>query len=163
MRYLIDGYNVTKRDPATRDLSLEEQRDALERRLRVRAASLFGSTSYTIVWDAAGGQGVVRPTGGDVAYTRMPTADDAIVERVRRASERVGVVTSDNELAGRCRAVALYGADILPSDCLFANAAAPVKLKGKRGKQKPLPRDVGIPANANEINRELKKLWGIED
>jgi len=26
-----------------------------------------------------------------------------------------------------------------------------------------MPYDVGIPANANEINRELKKLWGIDD
>lgn len=163
MRYLIDGYNVTKRDPATRDLPLEEQRDELERRLRVRAASLLGSTSYTIVWDAAGGQGVVRPAGSDVAYTRMPTADDAIVERVRRASERVGVVTSDNELAGRCRAVALHGVEVIPSNRLFENASAPVRSKGARDKKRPMPRDVGIPANANEINRELKKLWGIED
>jgi len=26
-----------------------------------------------------------------------------------------------------------------------------------------MPHDVGIPANANEINRELKKLWGVDD
>ena len=49
MRYLIDGYNVTKRDPATRDLSLEEQRDTLERRLRVAARDVLGAGSYTIV------------------------------------------------------------------------------------------------------------------
>ena len=31
------------------------------------------------------------------------------------------------------------------------------------GLRSPMPYDVGIPANANEINRELKKLWGIDD
>ena len=116
MRYLVDGYNVTKRDPATSGLSIAEQRDALERRLRATAARVLGSSSYTIVWDAAGGEGVVRPAGDKVAYTRLPTADDAIVERVRRASERIGVVTSDRELAERCRAVALHGIDVLPSE-----------------------------------------------
>lgn len=163
MRYLVDGYNVTKRDPATSGLSIAEQRDALERRLRATAARVLGTSSYTIVWDAAGGEGVSHAHADKVAYTRLLTADDAIVERVRRASERVGVVTSDRELAERCRSVALHGVDVLPSERLFADAPAPAKPKGGRGKRKPMPRDVGIPANANEINRELKKLWGIED
>ena len=101
MRYYIDGYNVTKRDPSTRNLSIEEQRDALERRLRIDAGRALGRASYTIVWDGAGGEGVVREPDPHVAFTRKPTADDAIVERVRGAKERVGVVTSDRGLAAR--------------------------------------------------------------
>ena len=159
MRYYIDGYNVTKRDPSTRNLSIEEQRDALERRLRIDAGRALGRASYTIVWDGAGGEGVVREPDLHVAFTRKPTADDAIVERVRGAKERVGVVTSDRGLAERCRAVALHGVDVLPSERLFAQASGAAKTR----KGAPLPRDVGIPANANEINRELKKIWGIED
>ena len=160
MRYFVDGYNVTKRDPATSGLAIEDQRDALERRLRVRAASALGTTSYTIVWDGAGGQGVVRRANERAAFTRLPTADDAIVECVRRAPERVGVVTSDRGLADRCRAVALHGVDIVPAERLFEGALAPAKSKGQRT---PMPRDIGIPPNANEITRELKKLWGDED
>lgn len=163
MHYLVDGYNVTKRDPATKGLAIDEQRDAFERRLRATAARVLGSSSYTIIWDAAGGEGVVRPASDKVAYTRLPTADDAIVERVRCASERIGVITSDHELAERCRAVALYGVDVFPSDYLFAGSSLPGKTRGEGGRKKPMPRDVGIPSNANEINRELKKLWGIED
>lgn len=159
MRYYIDGYNVTKRDPSTRNLSIEEQRDALERRLRIDAGRALGRASYTIVWDGAGGEGVVREPDPHVAFTRKPTADDAIVERVRGAKERVGVVTSDRGLAERCRAAALHGVDVLPSERLFAQANG----AAKKRKGAPLPRDVGIPANANEINRELKKIWGIED
>ena len=160
MHYYIDGYNVTKRDPATRNLSLEEQRDALERRMRIAARRVLGRASYTIVWDGAGGEGVVHDTDSHVTFTRKPTADDAIVERVRRSTEQVGVVTSDRGLADRCRAVALHGVQVLPSDRLFASAEGESK---RRKGRTPLPRDVGIPANANEINRELKKLWGIEE
>lgn len=159
MHYYIDGYNVTRRDPATRELSLEAQRAALEGRLRAGAGRSLGKGGYTVVWDGAGGEGVVRKAAPHVAFTRRPTADDAIVERVRGAKERVGVVTSDRGLAERCRAVAPHGADVLPAERLFAQAGS----TSKKRKGAPLSRDVGIPANANEINRELKKIWGIED
>lgn len=158
MQYFIDGYNVTKRDAATRDLPLEDQRRELEGRLRINAQALLGTRSYCIVWDGAGGEGVVNRSDAKTDYTRLPTADDSIVARVKRANARVGVVTSDRGLADRCRGAASHGVDIVPSDRLFACAV------GKRpAKKKPaLSRDVGIPANANEINRELKELWGIE-
>lgn len=162
MHYLIDGYNVTRRDPATKDLSLEEQRTALEKRLRLGMPSLPGKATYTIVWDAASGAGSTSATAHAhprSEYTRLPTADDAIVAKARQATERIGVVTSDNELANRCRSAALHGVDIVPSERLFAQEK-PTK---KRGRKTPMPRDIGIPANANEINRELKELWGIDD
>lgn len=162
MRYLIDGYNVTKRDPATRDLPLEEQRDTLERRLRVAARDVLGAGSYTIVWDASHGAGSTHRLDAPVGFTRMPTADDAIVSKVRSAKERIGVVTSDRELANRCRSAASCGVDVLPAERLFAESA---KRSGgaKGGKRAPIPRDVGLPANAHAITRELKELWGSED
>ena len=43
MLYLVDGYNVTRRDPATSELSLLGQRDALVARLRVRGRDLLGN------------------------------------------------------------------------------------------------------------------------
>ena len=160
MHYYIDGYNVTRRDPATRDLPLEEQREHLERRLRADTGALLGK-SFTIIWDGAGGEGIAGSTSRALThseFTRMPTADDAIVDKVRRASMRVGVVTSDRELANRCKSAAQHGVEILPSDRLFASAP-----KKKRTSRKPMRRDIGIPSNANEINRELKEIWGIED
>ena len=161
MHTFIDGYNVTRSDPATRDLPLEEQRARLEARMRSRGAALIGSGGYTIVWDGAGGKGVVHDEGPSVDYTRRPTADDSIVERVRASKSRVCVVTSDNELANRCRSVAGYGADICPSNRLFESAETTRSAKGRS--KGPARRDMGIPANANEINAELKKLWGIDN
>jgi len=40
MLFLVDGYNVTMADPATRDLGKEAMRDALAARLATRGASL---------------------------------------------------------------------------------------------------------------------------
>ena len=163
MRVLVDGYNVTKRDPATRDLSLEDQRHALEVRLKAKSRALLGTTDYLIVWDGAGGKGVVHGSSVKTTYTRMPTADDSIVKRVRSSKQRLTVVTSDNGLADRCRQAADFGVDIKPSSILFESADAhALKKKGTRKKAR-MTRDVGIPAEANKINEELKKLWGIED
>lgn len=170
MLYLIDGYNVTKQDPETRDLSLEDQRVSLERRLGRLFKQLFGKkATYRIVWDGAGGSGVSHRADANSQFTRMPTADDAIVAKVAAASEKIGVVTSDNGLAQRCRAAASHGVEIVPSSKLFARQRS----KGSGGKvlpeRKPRGRvdrisgDIGIPPNANKINEELKKIWGIED
>lgn len=159
MRYYIDGYNVTRRDPATRGLSLEDQRAALEERLRMRGRTLLGTASYLIVWDGAGGEGCAGPLRSEVRFTRKPTADDAIVDGVRAASSRVGVITSDHGLASRCREAASHGVEILPAERLFASAAK----AGKGARRTRSSGEPGIPPNANRINEELKKIWGIED
>lgn len=159
MRVYIDGYNVTRSDPATRNLPLEEQRAALEQRLRADARALLGTGDYQIVWDASGGFGDSRSDRGHVRYTRRDTADDAIVSRVRASKGRVCVVTSDGELANRCRQAAPYGADIKPSSMLYTGS----KPRARRRRRGSVRRDEGIPANANAIKAELKRLWGIED
>lgn len=169
MHTFIDGYNVTRSDPATRDLPLEEQRDALEERMCLHARDLIGKGTYTIVWDGAGGEGVVHRTEKNVAFTRKPTADDSIVGRVRASREKVRIVTSDRELANRCKSAAVHGAEIIPSNKLFESAVRSTRTTGsddkptggsKRGKKgKRISGDIGIPPNANKINEELKKLW----
>jgi hypothetical protein len=165
VHYFIDGYNVTKQDPSTRDLELEDQREALETRMNVRGSALLGKGDYTIIWDGAGGVGVSDRIGVAKAshsrYTRRPSADDAIVETVRCAKQQVGVVTSDHELARRCQAVAPQGVTILPATRLFEAAQPAHSATGKT--PRTLSRNVGIPPQAAAINKELKELWGIED
>ena len=51
MRYLVDGYNITRRDPATASLPLCEQREALLVRLATRGADLLGVGPIVIVFD----------------------------------------------------------------------------------------------------------------
>ncbi|MDO9558026.1 MAG: NYN domain-containing protein [Coriobacteriia bacterium] len=157
MLVLVDGYNVTKSDPATRELSLEEQRVALLGRLRVRGRDLFGEGRIVVVFDAAGGAGgsTARDSAIEVRFSRSGTADDMIVELAKGASGKVVLVTSDRTLAERTRMHAPAGCEIRPREALFT-AARP--MKRTRSRRYPAG-SVGIPAGGNSITEELKKIW----
>jgi predicted RNA-binding protein with PIN domain len=100
MLFLVDGYNVTRRDPATAELSLQDQRESLVARLRVRGRELLGSGRVVIVFDGEGGAGL--STGGEVpvevVYAHQRSADDEIVRIASRSKGPVVVVSSDRAL-----------------------------------------------------------------
>ena len=157
MLYLVDGYNVTRRDSATSALSLLEQREALVARLRVRGRDLLGSGRIVVVFDGQGGPGL--STGGDVpveeVYAHDRSADDEIVRIAGQASDFVVVVTNDRELAARATSIAAGRVEVRESSGCFEAA---------RGKRRPasrgsVAREGGLPRNANAITRELKDLW----
>lgn len=119
MRWLIDGYNVIRRDPDLRGRegeSLEAGRAALLAVL-ARVASEV-SDSFTVVFDGA------RPSGGSpspgrvqVVFSRPPeTADDVLRRLAGTLREGAVVVTSDRAVqdsARRARAVAVGAEDFL--------------------------------------------------
>lgn len=147
MRFLIDGYNVTMCDPATRELTAGEQRAALARRLGARGRELLGAGAITIVWDGrSDGHGAVS---GPVTerYAGDVTADEMIAALVARGDV---VVTSDREVAEHAAA---RGAQVRAADVVFDAAA------GSRPKRRRLALDAGLPSGANTITRELKDLW----
>src|SRR5215475_8763056 len=116
MHWMVDGYNVIRRDPALASqevLSIEAGRDALCR-LLARTARESGET-FTVVFDGSGGGGT-RSGGGvriifssaresaDRVLARLATRGGAVVSNdreVRRAAERAGAaaVTADQFLA----------------------------------------------------------------
>ncbi|MBI2160009.1 MAG: NYN domain-containing protein [Candidatus Rokubacteria bacterium] len=107
MRWLIDGYNVIRRDADLRAHeaeSLEAGRTALLR-LVTRAARATGDR-FTVVFDGAPGSGP-GPASGQVAVTfsRPPeTADDVLVRQARQLGAGAALVTSDRavrDAAGR--------------------------------------------------------------
>jgi len=107
MLYLVDGYNITKGDPATRGLSLESQRDALVARLRARGRELLGSGTIAVVFDGDVEQGAHQSDAYPVVveFSRGQSADDAIVRvAARMPREQVSLVTSDRGLAERVQA-----------------------------------------------------------
>lgn len=117
MHWMVDGYNVIRRDPALASheaRSMEAGRDALCR-LLARAARASGET-FTVVFDGAGRGGVGTGRGGvrliyssaresaDRVLARLATRGGAVVSNdreVRRAAERAGAVavTTDQFLA----------------------------------------------------------------
>ncbi len=112
--YLIDGYNVIRRDPRLREVEnrqgLEAGRAALVSQLK--ASALLASIRTTIVFDGSGD--VVSPTPSGHANLRIifstppANADDKIVAMVRgnKTPEQVVVVTADQELSWQVRKAA---------------------------------------------------------
>lgn len=151
MRFLIDGYNVTHADPATRELVLDEQRDALVRRLAGRGADLLGRGTITVVFDGVAG-GACETGQGQVSvrYARSPESADDLIVRLVTAGDCT-VVTDDRGLSGRARA---RGAVVLSSSACFERTSTR-KVTGRRYRAA----SAGLPPGAHEITRELKDLW----
>lgn len=157
MLVLVDGYNVTRRDPVTCNLSLLEQREALVARLRVRGRDLLGNGRIVVVFDGQGGPGL--STGGDVpveiVYAHAGTADDEIVRIATKATGAVTIVTNDRGLLERAQAHSGARLSIRDSGCCFEAARGDARKKRRSG----VARDAGLPRGANAITRELKDLW----
>lgn len=151
MRFLVDGYNVTRSDPATKELTLEQQREALVGRLAARRRDLLGDGEVTVVFDGvAGGCGGTGRGAVEVRYARSPESADDLIARLA-ARGGVTVVTSDGGLARRVKST---GAAVVPSATCFEGARG----RRRRGGRYPAS-TAGLPAGANEITRELKDLW----
>jgi predicted RNA-binding protein with PIN domain len=163
MLYLVDGYNVTHRDPATADLSLLEQREALVARLRVRGSDLLGRGRIVVVFDGEEGPGL--STGGgvpvEIVYAHAGSADDEIVRIAGTSKQSVVVVSGDRGLVERAQTHAGARLEARDASCCFEAA-------GRGGRRKStsrgsVARDAGLPRGANAITRELKDLWLNDD
>src|SRR3989454_11567299 len=115
MRWLVDGYNVIRRDPDLRAHeaeSLEVGRTALLR--LVARAARAGGDRFTVVFDGAPAR--PAPAGGqvEVIFSRPPEkADDVLARLARQLGAGSAVVTSDRavrDAAGRA-GCAVIGAE----------------------------------------------------
>jgi predicted RNA-binding protein with PIN domain len=160
--YLVDGYNVTKADPATRDLELEEQRQELVRRLGARSTVLFGRGRVVIVFDGASVHGMPKAGGGpEVVFSRSgEQADDVIVRLAAAESGAVTLVTDDLEIEQRVRSYRGARATArLPRSSAFDAAKRRARGSGDR-----IPvGGLGTPPGGNAITKELKDLWLKDD
>ncbi|MDR3687641.1 MAG: NYN domain-containing protein [Coriobacteriia bacterium] len=161
MLFIVDGYNVTRRDSATSSLSLEDQRDALVARLRVRGRDLLGGGRVVVVFDGEGGPGL--STGGgvpvEIVYAHQHSADDEIVRIASREKGDVVVVSSDRDLGRRASERATVKVELREASTLFEAARGKPRSKSRGS----IARDAGLPRGANAITRELKDLWLTED
>jgi predicted RNA-binding protein with PIN domain len=153
MRYLVDGYNVTMADDATRHLDRDDQRLALVRRLAVRGNELLGPGRKTIVFDG----GVLRDdeVHGDVemCFSGDGSADDVIVRLAVAEGGDVVVVTADRELRSRVREHAGRSIDVRPVTTLFEEA------KGRRRREPGRQSTGQLPTGHESITAELASLW----
>jgi predicted RNA-binding protein with PIN domain len=134
---IIDGHNLIGR---MRGLSFEDEERGREEVLRrVGAVKGSGGEPVLVVFDGnrpdrrvSGRFGGVR-----VAYSAAGrSADDEIVARLESSQRKdITVVTSDRNLADRCRA---RGASILSAQ-LFVARLDPISSKGSKTPEKPEP------------------------
>jgi len=161
MLFLVDGYNVTHRDPATSSLSLLEQREALVARLRVRGRDLLGTGRIVVVFDGEAGPGL--STGGgvpvEIVYAHKRSADDEIVRIAAGSKSAVVVVSSDRDVGKRSSERATVKVEVREASTCFEAARGKTRRTSRGG----VARDAGLPRGANAITRELKDLWLTED
>jgi predicted RNA-binding protein with PIN domain len=158
MHTLIDGYNVTKGDPATQGMPLEEQRTALVRRLRARRDTLLGGGAVTIVFDGQPGVvGSVDSGAIDVRFSGGESADEVLVRMAARLGEPISLVTSDRELRERVSSVSTVAVSYRDRSELYESAKP--RRGRKRSARASIDSDAGLPQGANKITQELKDLW----
>ena len=105
MRWIVDGYNVIRRDPdlaGVEATGLPAGRAAL---LRVVAgAAQTSGDAFTVVFDGAPGFGEGASGRVETIYTRPPEkADDVIVALARRLAADAIVVSSDRAVSDGAR------------------------------------------------------------
>jgi predicted RNA-binding protein with PIN domain len=124
VKWLIDGYNVIRRDPDLRGAeaeSLEAGRRALLARLAEHARS--SSDRFIVVFDGAPVPGRASVPGRlEVVFSRPPSkADDVLVRLARREGAGGVVVTSDRAVGDAARRV---GCTVIDAEEFLARLGA---------------------------------------
>lgn len=159
MRWLVDGYNVIRREPglsAREQVSLQAGRDALCRMLA--AAARVSGDQFTVVFDGTrGGGAAASGRGVRVLFSRAPERADHVIARLAGAG--VAVVSSDGEVR---RAADRAGAIAVTADEFLARIFAPaVPEKDEDDDARPAPKKGNprrLPKKARAAQRALKRL-----
>jgi len=154
MQWLVDGYNVIRRDPDLRACeaeSLEAGRKAL---LRVLAqARGAAGDQFTVVFDGARVSGG-EPSQGRIRtiFSRPPrTADDELMALARQWREGAVVVSSDRKIQDAARRA---GCPVLTAEQFLDGLAAPAE--DEREEPEGNPRRLSREAQAAQ--RALRRL-----
>jgi predicted RNA-binding protein with PIN domain len=155
MLFLIDGYNVTRADDATRRLLPDDQRLALMRRLAARGRGLLGTGRIVVVWDKGLRAGEESLPGVEAVFSLDETADDVIVRMAEREEGPVTIVTADRELKSRVRERKGRSTAMLPTSTLFEDA----EQRHARRRRGQRTAHGGLPEGHADITRELADVW----
>ncbi len=155
MLILVDGYNVTRADEATRHLLPDDQRLALMRRLATRGRGLLGTGRIVVVWDKGHRAGEEDIGSVEAVFSRDEIADDVIVRMAERETGPVTIVTADRELKSRVRERKGRSTLMLPCETLFESAEQ--THKKRRAPQRAA--HGGLPKGHADITKELEDVW----
>lgn len=159
MRWLVDGYNVIRREPglsAREQVSLQAGRYALCRMLT--AAARASRDQFTVVFDGTRGGGTASSSGGvRVLFSRAPERADQVLARLAGAG--VAVVSNDRDVR---RAADRAGAIAVTTDEFLARVLAPpLPDKDEDDDPGPAPKKGNprrLPKKARAAQRALRRL-----
>ena len=107
MRWLIDGYNLIRRDPDLRDREIESLEAGRRALLHLLARAYRDPRDeFTVVFDGARVAGGAPPPGGRIRaiFSRPPlTADDELMRLARQWKSGAVVVSSDRKIQDAAR------------------------------------------------------------
>jgi predicted RNA-binding protein with PIN domain len=169
MRWLVDGYNVVRRDPDLRAHeaeSLEAGRRALLHLLA--RAGRAPQDEFTVVFDGArpSGSGAPAATGRiRVVFSRPPaTADDELMRLARQLGNGAVVVSSDRKVQDAARRA---GSAVLSAEQFLEALEAPSAAPGsdppdrkEDSDDEPAPDKRGNPRRLSKKARRARRALG---
>lgn len=160
MLCIVDGYNVTRSDPATASCTAEEQRDRLVARLRARGAGLLGPGRIVVVFDGSETAGGRRTDTApvEVRFSRGESADDVMVRLASQVTSGLRLVSSDCGLVSRVKAVSRGPVEVRGSDSVY-ESARDVRRQSRRMGAADDGEPLGTPPGGRRITAELERLW----
>ena len=158
MRWLLDGYNVIRRDPEMRSREAERLADGRTALLQlVAAVAQRCSDDFTVVFDGArlaGGE----PVGGrvQVVFSRPPqNADQVLIRLATQLREAAIVVSSDRTVRDAARRA---GAAVVSADEFLdaAGAAEPDPQEEKETEEDDEAGPAARRGNPRRLSRQAR-------
>jgi len=168
LHYILDGYNIIKSLDALADLSLEQGRESLLKRINTARPQGSARNQVTVVFDGrediwgavTGARGQVK-----VIFSSGESADDCIKRMVEAAGKvkNIIVVTNDGgitsyvrRLGAKTMGVQDFLLPLSSSDKKSSGRGSRMQAKGGREK-------VVSQTAACRINREFEQIWLRKD
>jgi predicted RNA-binding protein with PIN domain len=163
MRWLVDGYNVIRRDPDLRGAEEESLHAGRAALLRLVAGVAQGSGErFIVVFDGAPRGSEALSGQLEVLFSRPPeTADDVLIRLARQHREGAVVISSDRTVT---HAAARAGCTVLSAE-QFLPAARAAARGGGTGRddgdeEDESPRRAGNPRRRSREERAAQRALG---
>lgn len=159
LHYLIDGYNLIKRNPQLAAKRLEDGRQALIKYIERNQLQGSRRNAVTVVFDGKPGMyGLPAMSYIRVVFTEYETADDLIKFQVQEAKNRKSlvVVTDDRQLLLYVRSL---GAGVLSGGEFLKVKLSRTANQTAHDKKGAGPVKVITSSFEQLINQELEQMW----
>lgn len=158
LHFLIDGYNLIKRNPAFAGKKLEDGRQALISFIEHNRPQGSRQNSVTIVFDGKPGMyGLPYAQEISIVFTEYESADDLIKYRVETSKNKkeIVVVTDDKQLMLYVRSL---GSGVMSVGEFYKRTSSAKQPAPKGGKPQQKPKVI-TASFEHSVNQEFEAIW----